>query len=81
MIRSEGRVERDVGSVTAARNQHPADARDVVARIERVPLLAELHLEPPSEIHGGVDRRDADVTQVAGAVARGDVQAAAQGQR
>ena len=37
-VRSERVDERYVGRVAAARNNDPADPRDIVARIERVPL-------------------------------------------
>ena len=43
---TEGVAERDVGGVAATRDQHPADARGVVARVEGMPLPAEEHLEP-----------------------------------
>src|SRR6185312_16877720 len=38
---TEGVAEGDVGCVAAARDQDPADARRVVARVEGVPLPAE----------------------------------------
>src|SRR5688572_65808 len=78
IIGAERGADRDVGSVAAARDQHPADARRVVAGVESVPMAAEEGLEPRSEIHR-TGRRHADVTQVTGAVARRDVHAPAEG--
>ena len=65
--------------IAAPRDQHPADARRVVTRVEGMPLPAEKHLEPGSEIHRIVHRRHTDVAEVPGAVARGDVHAATEG--
>src|SRR6185503_18087049 len=54
---TEGVAQGDVGCVAAARDQYPADAWRVVARVEGVPLPAEEHLEPGREIHRLVVRR------------------------
>src|SRR4051794_35484501 len=78
-VGTERVAERDVGGVAATRDQHPADARRVVARVEGMPLPAEEHLEPGSEIHRIVHRRHTDVTEVSRAVARRDVHAATEG--
>src|SRR5438552_3812072 len=78
-VGTEGAADRDVGSVAAARDQDPADARSVVARVENVPMPAEERLEPGSEVHGAVWRRHPDIAQVAGAVACRDVHAPAEG--
>ncbi len=75
---AEAGGERHVGGVAAVRHQDAADARSVVACIERVPAPAEVHLEPGAEIHRVRHRGDADVAEIAGAVARRDVHAAAQ---
>src|SRR5271170_6667440 len=53
---SEGRRpiaggERHVGGVAAAADQDPADPRVIVARVERVPMAAEIGFEPGAEIH------------------------------
>ncbi len=53
----------------------------VVARIEGVPAVAEIGLEPAREIHRSVWRLGADVAQVAGAIARRYVHAAAERDR
>ena len=71
--------ERHVGGIAAAGHHDAADARLVVARVERVPAPAEVGLEPGAEVHRLRRRRYADVAQVAGAVAGRDVHAAAQG--
>src|SRR6202011_465625 len=56
-----------------------ADARGVVARVEGMPLAAEEHLEPGGEVHRRVVGWHTDVAEVPGAVARGDVHAATEG--
>src|SRR5882757_928792 len=76
---TEGVAERDVSGVAATRNQHPADARRVVARVEGMPLPVEEYLEPGREIHRLVHRGHTDVAEVPGAVARRNVHAATEG--
>ena len=78
---TEGMGQRHVGGIAAARDEDTPDPRGVVARIERVPPALEIGLEPAREIHGRIGRRQADVGDVAGAVARRDVQAAAERDR
>src|SRR5581483_6483243 len=78
-IGAEGRADGDVGGIAAACDQDAPDARLVVARIEGVPGAAEIGFEPAGEVHGRIGRRHADVAQVAGAVPRRNVHAAAQG--
>ena len=50
-IRAERGSDGDIGRVAATRHQHAADARNVVARIEGVPAIAQIDLEPGGEIH------------------------------
>src|SRR5580704_1519153 len=76
--RSEAGHDRDVGRVASARHQDAADAGAIVAGIECVPVSPEIDLEPCTEIHGLVDRRYADVAEIAGAVARRNIHAATQ---
>jgi len=45
-VRTESGADRDVSRVATAGDQHPADARDVVARVKGVPLAAEIGFEP-----------------------------------
>lgn len=75
-MRAEGVDERYVGRVAAARNNDPADPRDVVARIEGVPFAIEEDLHPCAEIHR-IDDGDANVAEVTVDVASGDVEASA----
>src|SRR5216684_2693008 len=77
-VRSEGGRNRHIGRVTASGNEHASDSRNVVARIEGMPAATEVDLHPGGKIHGAVGRRNSDVTQVAGAVACGNVHAAAE---
>ena len=68
-----------VGGVAADGHEDAADAGDVVAGVEGPPAIAEVDFEPGAEIHGAGGERDADVAEVAGGVARGDIEAAAEG--
>ena len=79
--RAERGHDRDVGGVASACHQDAADARLVVAGIERVPAAAEIDFEPSAEIHRRRVERHADVAEIAGAVARRNVHAAAQRDR
>jgi hypothetical protein len=46
VVLAEGRRERHVCGIAAARHEHPTDSRFVVARVEDVPLPAEIDFEP-----------------------------------
>src|SRR5206468_3776184 len=59
-------------------DQHAADSRHVVARVECVPAPAKIGLEPAGEIHWAIGRWHADVPEIAGAIARRNVHAAAE---
>src|SRR6185436_11695546 len=50
-----------------------------VACIESVPPPAQIRLEPAGEIHRAIGRGHADVAEIAGAIARRNVHAAAEG--
>ncbi len=52
-----------------------------MAGVHRVPVAAEIDLEPGAEIHRRRVRRHADIAEIAGAVARRDVHAAAKRDR
>src|SRR5438046_1851556 len=78
---AEGGGEGDVHRIAAAGHQYAADAGRVVAGVEGPPAVAEVDFEPRAEIHRTRNGRDADVAEVAGGVARGDVHAAAEGDR
>src|SRR5438105_14220943 len=74
----EGLGDRHIGSIAALRNQDAADPRNVVARIEGTPVPAEIGFEPAGEIACGPGFRRADVAEIARAIARGNVHAAAE---
>jgi hypothetical protein len=74
---ADGHVRR----VAPAGDEDAADARRVVARVEGVPAAAQVGVEPAREVHRAVGGRHADVAQVTGAVARRDVQGAAERDR
>jgi len=80
-IRTERRRDRDIGRIATARDQHAAYPRNVVARIECVPAPVQVRLEPRSEVHRAVRRRDPNVAKIAGAVSRRNVHAAAKRDR
>ena len=50
-MHAEGRREGGVGGGAATRHEDAANARDIVAGIESVPLSAQEGLEPGTEIH------------------------------
>src|SRR5258708_17944792 len=68
----------NVRGIAALGDQDTADPRNVVARIEGVPAAAEISLIPAGKIPRGVGRRHADVTEIAGAISRRNVHAAAE---
>src|SRR5204862_7277353 len=55
-----------------------ADPRHVVARVEGAPVPAEIGFEPAGEIARGPGLWRADVAEIARAIARGNVHAAAE---
>src|SRR5262249_42465803 len=65
-----------IRGVAASRHDDPTDARDIVARIEREPAIAEVDLDPGAEIHR-IDDGHADVPQIPVDVAGRNVHAAA----
>src|ERR1700733_5973476 len=77
-MRSEGRDHRNVGGVPASRDQDAADPWLIVPRVEGEPTAAEKDFEPGVEIHRRRVNGNADVAQIAIAVARGNVETSAQ---
>jgi hypothetical protein len=75
---AEGCRHRDVCGVAAAPHDNAADAGMVVTRVFRVPAPSEEDLEPGAEIHWIDIDWNADVAEIAGAVAGRDVHAAAE---
>src|ERR1700747_591617 len=71
--------QRHVRRVAALRNEDTTDPRGVVARVKGVPTVAQVNFNPSGKIHGRVGRRETDVSDVTGAIARRDVQATAEG--
>ena len=55
-----------------------SDPRNIIARIEGVPLTLQENFDPGAEIHR-VDDGHADVAEMAVDIARGDVEAATEG--
>src|SRR6202171_2342773 len=77
-VGAEGVGDRHVSRIAPSSDQHAADSRHVVARVECVPPPAKIGLEPTGEIHWAIGRWQADVSAVAGAIARRNVHAAAE---
>src|SRR4029453_3164612 len=50
----------------------------IVARIEGVPTVAEIGLEPGRKVHRRIRRGHADIAEIASAVTRGDVHTTAE---
>ena len=80
-VGTERVADRHVRRIASAGDEHAADPRSVVPRIERVPVPSDIGLEPGGEIHRAKRRRNADVAEIAGAVAGRNVHAAAEGDR
>src|SRR6478609_9692433 len=78
-VRPEARDHRDVGGVAPAGDQNTANPGLIVPRVEGEPSAPEKDFEPGVEIHRRRVRRNADVAEIAVAIARGNVEAAAQG--
>src|SRR6202035_4600717 len=80
-VRSERLGNGNVVGVAALGDQHRTDPRHVVAGVEGVPMATEIGLEPAGEITRGVGRRHADIAEIACAVSRGNIHAAAERDR
>src|SRR5262249_47247550 len=80
LVQAEGVAQGNVGRIPAPRHQDPPDAPGVIPRVEDDPFPADVSFKPRREIHrpGG---RHADVAEVAGAIARREVHAAAERNR
>src|ERR1700722_13236008 len=77
-VRTERAADGGIGRIATARNQYPPDARDIIAGIEGVPSASQIRLEPAGKVHRSIGRRDADVGQIAGTIARRNVHTAAE---
>src|SRR4051794_19924015 len=72
---------RDVGGIPSARHDDPADPGTVVPRVKSVPAAVQVDFEPGAEIHRRRIAGDADIAEIAGAIPRRDIHAAAQRDR
>src|SRR5271156_4531424 len=52
-----------------------------VSRVHGPPAICQVDFKPGAEVHGGVSRRNTDVSQVSGHIARRDVDRPAKGHR
>lgn len=53
-VGSECLGDRNVGGISALRDQDATNPRNVVTRIERVPATTDIGFEPAREIAGGI---------------------------
>src|SRR5579863_468135 len=60
-IGAEGRDDGDIRGVAPSRYEDAPNARHVIARIERIPSTAYIHIEPRGQIHHSVWRRHSDI--------------------
>src|SRR5271166_6619640 len=75
---AKGGRDRDVCGVATTSHDNAAHAAMVVTRVYRVPAAIEKDFGPGAEIHGIDIGRNADVAEIAGAIAGGNVHAAAE---
>jgi hypothetical protein len=75
---TEGRRNSDIGRVTSPRNDDAPDPRMIVPRVKGEPATIQKHLVPCAKVHGGRISWNADVAEVARAVAGRDVHATGQ---
>ena len=73
--------EGDVGGIPSLRNEDPPKPDSVISRIEGEPALAEINLHPSRKVHRRIRWRKTDIADIAGAIARGNVEAAAERDR
>src|SRR6185295_9574911 len=69
----------NIARVAAPGHEDPAQARHVIARIERIPLPPNPGFEPRREIADRVRGRSSDIAQITRAITRGNIHAAAKG--
>ena len=74
-------VEMATSAASRPRAMTMRPIRAVVAGVERVPAPAQKDFEPGAEVHRRRVGRNADVAEIAGAIARRDVHAAAERDR
>ena len=77
----EHHCDRNVARVASTSDQDAANAAAVMPRIEGMPVSTQIGFKPGAEIHWIGIGGDANITQIARRVARGDIHAAAQGNR
>lgn len=75
--RTERRGQSGIGCVASARHQDAPYARDMMPRIETVPLTTQVHFEPGVEIHWDINRIDADIAKISAAISCRNVHAPA----
>lgn len=71
--------KRAVHCVRPVRDLDSTDALDIVARVEGQPFMSEINLAVGMKVHRRAGINVADVRQMAGDVARGQVERAAEG--
>src|SRR5580658_165512 len=69
---------RYISGIAARCHQYAANPGLIVPGVERPPTAFEIDLEPCAEVHGK-DHGDADIAQITGRIARGNVECPAKG--
>lgn len=69
----------NISGISALGNQYSSDPWDVVARIKRMPATAKIDFKPGGKVHRLWCRWNANITQIACAITRWNIQAAAKG--
>lgn len=73
-VGTERRCDGYIRCVTPLGQQDSADARNIVTRVERMPMTAKISFEPCCEITGWMRLWRAHIAEISGAIARRDVQ-------
>jgi len=73
--------DRNIACVAPASDKNAANATAIMSRIESMPVIAKVNLEPGAEIHRFTVGWNPNVTEVASGVACRDIHAAAQSNR
>ena len=77
-IRTKGHRDRHIGGIASAGYQNSTDPGRIVSRIKCVPAAADISFEPSRKVPGRKRRPRAHVPEVASAIARRDIQSAAE---
>ena len=80
-VLAEYHCYRHIPCVASAPDNDSPDSTTIMTSIEGVPAFSKVNLKPGAEIHWVGNWRDADISQVTGYIARGDIHASAERDR